>query len=304
MRKIILTILICVICCPILFAHSIAMRTSRVGNVYYTTPIAGETQYQVQAIAYLCNQYIQEYFPKVKENVYLEIDFEYEKDTRLAYDLYQGNQWNNAEKRRPVKGKGIRIQFSQSQNRAENILKLLEYGLMNLNSLKRKNSVDSSVIQNISQSQTSKNVKSILDIKVFRELRKSREEYFFQNDKYFFTDFFKNDSVYLVLNQVYQIISEHYIGSLIFETDSTGYFYNRKNRTLSEQFTISNKLSSFYYIHTSSDDYKRRIYFEYKPYGGFFGEKKKFIYLANDFFLIQDVEKHEDAWIEQLMNKK
>ena len=244
----------------------------------------------------------------MKENIYLELDFSDDGDIKVSYDKYQGQYWENAEKNRPIKGKGIRIQFSQSQDRAKSVLKLLEYGVTNLSLLKTKGTVGFSGVADILQAPTSQNIDSILQIKVYRNLEtytdyNEKRQWYFQNDKYFMIDFFNKDSVYLVLNKIEQIISEYYIGTIVFETDSTGYFYNRETTQLSEQFTIKNKLESFYYIHTSSDNKKNRIYFEYEPY-----EKeeatKKFIYLANELFLVEKIEEYEDTWVEQALKKR
>jgi len=306
MRKNIL-ILFFSINCSFLFAHTYGIFTANIGNVYYGGTVAGESQFQNQAIAFLCHEYIQKYFPNIKENIYLEIGFSDDGDTGLTYDLYQGRQWQRAEHNRPVKGKGIRIIFSQNQNRTQSVLKLLEYSILNLKKLKKEESIDSSVISKILQTPTSSTIDSIMQIKVFRNLGKEayqvNREYYFQNDKYFFVDFFNNDSVYLILNKVNQIISDYYMGSIIFETDSTGYFYNRETKKLSEQLIISNKLESFYYEHTSSDFNKKRIYFEYEAYG-IERVKKKFIYLVNELFLFERVEEYEDIWVKQELDKR
>lgn len=307
MKKVILTIQVCIIGLSAIYAHTYSGMWSHVGNVYYSGTSEGETQYKNQAIAFLCNQYIQQYHPKYEGKVYLEIAFvDNIIDARLSYDLYEGERWQNAENNRPVKGKGIRIQLSQSQDRAESVLKLLEYGLNNYTQLKREKTIDKTIVIDVLRSPASLNIRSTLQRKVFRNLGVEaynvNREYYFQNEKYFFIDFFNRDSVYLVLNDVKQIISDYYMGSLIFETDSTGYYYNRETKKLSKKFTISNKLESFYYTHTSTDFCKKRIYFEYESYEP---QKtiKKFIYLANEFFLVQRVEEYEDIWIEQALRQ-
>jgi len=306
MRKNIL-ILFFSINCSLLFAHTYGVFTANIGNVYYGGTAAGESKFQNQAIAFLCHEYMQEYFPDIEENIYLEIGFSDDKDISLTYDFYQGSVWQWAEHNRPVKRKGVRIIFSQSQNRAQNVLKLLEYSMLNLKKLKKEGSIASSVISDILQTQTSSTIESILQIHVFRNLGEEEyqvnREYYFLNDKYFFVDFLNNDSVYLILNKINQIISNYYMGSIIFETDSTGYFYNRETKKLSEQFTISNKLKSFYFEHTSSDFNKKRIYFEYEAYG-IERVKKKFIYLANELFLFEGVEEYEDIWVKKELDKR
>jgi len=302
MKNIVFVISLLLFSCSGLFASTYGAVVGRVGNVYYTGIVAGETQYQNQAIAFLCNEYIQKYFPSFKGKVYLEFDFYDETEDRLLYGLFQGREWENAEKNRPVKGKGIRIQYFQSLNSSENILKLLEYALQNLNKVKRGN-ISESTISQIFNENTSHKVNSILELKVNRKLERSYTEYYLQNDKYYFTDYFNKDSVYLVVDRIYQIISEYYLGTIIFDTDTTGYFYSRKTRELSEKFVIQNKKSSFYFRHTSSDEQRKRIYFEYKPYI-YDDPKRKFVYLTDKLYLIQNYEQYENVLIEQIQNEK
>jgi hypothetical protein len=308
MRKLCLILFFITINFSFLFGSTYIVIEGSIGNVYYDGIMEGESKYQNQAIAFLCYQYIQQYFPKIKENIYLELGFSDDRNTNLSYDKYQGQRWKNAEENRPVKGKGIRIQFSQRQDRAKNVLKLLEYGLSNLKQLKTNGTAVFSNISTILKAPTSQNIDSILQIKVYRNLEtytsyNEKRQWYFQNDRYFFIDFFNKDSVYLVLKEINQIISEYYIGTIIFETDSTGYFFNRQTKKLSEKFTISNKLESFYYIHTSSDFQKRWIYFEYEPYQSDVA-KKKFIYLANELFLVDKIEEYEDIWVKHALEMK
>jgi hypothetical protein len=232
---------------------------------------------------------------------------------KLSYDKFQGDSWENAEKNRPVKGFGIRIRLSQETNRAEAVLKLLDYSFRNLSELKKAKkdfyslsyydqpddlTIDSIKLSMIISNPTNEKIRNILNIKVPRNLGNIGPElykdYFFQNDKYYFTDYWNKDSVYLQLDRVYQIINEYYLGSIIFETDSTGYFYNRETKQLSQKFTIQNKKRSFYFVHTSSDNDKKRIYFEYYVYGK---GNIKFIYLTDRLFLIQRIEEFEDELI-------
>ena len=300
-------------------AYSYGVMTGNIGNVYYTGIVAGETQYQNQAIAFLCNEFIKTYYPQNREKVFLELGFVDSLGYKLSYDKFQGDNWENAEKNRPVKGLGIRIRLSQEINRAEAVLKLLDYSLNNLPELKKARkdfyslsyydqpddvTIDSTKLSMIIKKPTNEKIRNILNNKVTRNLGNVGPEpykaYYFQNDKYNFTDYQNKDSVYLQLDRVYQIINDYYLGSLIFETDSTGYFYNRKTKQLSQKFTIQNKKRSFYFIHTSSDNDKKRIYFEYYVYGK---GNIKFIYLTDKLLLIQRVEEFEDELIKNELVK-
>lgn len=299
--------------------NTYGVMTGNIDSVFYSGIVAGETQYQNQAVAFLCNEYIKKYYPSIHEKVILELGFDEISSYKLSYDKFEGDSWINAENNRPVKGFGIRIQLSQKYNRAESVLKLLDYGLNHLSELKKTSNdyfklnddnrpddltIDTIILKKVIESPMSQNIQNTLTLKVFRNLGNVGygfyKEYYFQNDKYYFIDYFNKDSVYLELKQVYQIINEYYLGTLIFDTDSTGYFYSRKSKQLSSKFEIKDKKKSFYYIHTSSDNDKNRIYFEYDIYKQ---GKKKFIYLTDKLFLIQKVEEFEDEMIRKEFKK-
>ncbi len=301
------------------YSDTYGVMTGNIGNVYYSGLSAGETQYQNQAIAYLCNKYLKKYFPSIKEKVFLELGFGDKSNYKLSFDKFQREMWNNEEDNRLAKGFGIRIILSQNLNRAESVLKLLDYGLNNLSELKKSSdnyfkkayydrphylTVDSIMLSNVLKMPINENIKNVLSSKVFRNLGTEKyevyKEYFFKNDKYSFVDFFNRDSVYLELNQVYQIITEYYLGALVFETDSTGYFYSRENKKLSSKFKINAKKPEFYFTHTSSDNDKKRIYFEYDVNKE---GKKKFIYLTDKLILIQNVNEYEDEMIKKEIEK-
>jgi hypothetical protein len=286
--------------------------TGRIGNVYYEGLVIGETQYQNQAIAFLCHHFLKTYYPSFKKKVYLELNHSNTIDYKLSYD----NQFDYAK----VKSLGIRIRLDQQFNRAETVLKLLEYGILNFSELKtaRKKflasadeydrtdelTVDSLTLKKVVESPMNEKIKNILNIQVPRNLSRIKSnfytEYYFQNDTFYFKDFLHKDSVYLELKQVYQIISDYYLGTIILETDSTGYFYNRETKKLSSKFTIKNKLESFYFDHTSTDNNKKRLYFEYEIYTK---KKYKFIYLADKLMLISKVEDYEDEFIQKDIEK-
>lgn len=297
--------------------NSIGVFTSNIGNVYYNGILGGEIEFQNQSVAFLCNEYMKTYYPWIGEMVFLELEVDNNSGCYLSYDKFEGDEWNSAEQNRPVKGFGIRIRLSLNSKRAESVLKLLDYALNNVKELESQSNnyyaldedlrpeeltVSSVVMSDILKKQVDDKIKNTLAIKVFRSNSKIHHEvytrYFFQNDKYYFVDSYRGDSVYLELSNVYQIINEYYLGTLIFDTDSTGYFYNVESKSLSSKFKIDDKKAAFYFTHTSSDTDKKRIYFEYDSYTE---GKKKFIYLANRFMLIQKVEVLEDEIINRVI---
>lgn len=288
--------------------NTVGVMIGNVENVYYRGMAVGEDQYQNQAIAFLCNKYLKKYYPLVKERVFLELGY---RSPELSYNKIQFDFKNKIEEF------GIVIKVSQ---KAELTLKLLDYAIVNFQELKRssanyfkmseynrphKLTVDSVILSNVLKSPNSERIKNTLAIKVFRNLGRVNynlyKEYYFQNDRWYFIDYMNKDSVYLELNQIFQILDEYYLGSLIFDTDSTGYFYNREIKKLSPKFMIENKKEAFYFNHTSSDNGKKRIYFEYDNWKE---GKKKFIYLTDKLILIQKVEELEDKMINVEIGKR
>jgi hypothetical protein len=319
MKKLLISILLLII-----FSnsngHTYGLMIGNINNVFYNGDVAGETKFQNQIIAFLCSEYIKRYHSSTHEKIFLELGTAKSEYYRLSYDKFQGDKWQYAEENRPVKGQGIRIRLSKEINRAESVLKLLEYGIMNLERLKKSSkkfysdedhfpseylTVDTSILSKVIESNASTEIELILNEKVYRNLGETEfeiyKEYYMQNDTFHFIDFMNHDEEYLETNQVYQLINEYYLGTIIFDTDSTGYFYNREQRKLSEKFKIENKRESYYYSHSSSDNNKKRIYFEYKTY---WGNNKKFIYLTDRLMLIQGVEKYEDEIIEKEIKKR
>lgn len=319
MRQILTILLISIICIDS-NGSTYGIMTGHIDSVYYSGIVAGETQYQNQAIAFLCNEFIKTYYPSCKEKIFLELGFSDKDVYKLSYDKFQGEMWENAEHNRPAKGYGIRIIMSQSYNRTESVLRLLEYGINNLAILKQASkdyyaldyydrpdelTIDSATLINEIQKPINNKIKNTLEIKVFRNLgnveyKKVNKEYYLQNDKYHFIDFLNKDTAYLEINKIYQIISDYYLGTLIFETDSSGYFYNRETGQLSSKFFIKDKKAAFYFTHTSTDNYKKRIYFEYDTYKE---GKRKFIYLTDKLILIQKVDFYEDEFIKLEIEK-
>jgi len=311
MKYLLILFLACMICFSS-YGHTYASMTGRIGNVYYEGLVAGETQYQNQAIAFLCHQFIKTYYPSFKKKIYLELTHSNDIDYKLSYD----NRFDYSNVRRL----GIRIRLYQQFNRAETVLKLLEYGILHFSELKtaRKKflasadeydttdelTVDSVILKKNIELPMNENIKNILNTQVSRNLGRIKSnfytEYHFQNDTFYFKDFLHKDSVYLELKQVYQIISDYYLGTLILETDSTGYFYNRETKQLSSKFTLKNKIKSFYFTHTSTDNYKKRVYFEYETSKK---KKYKFIFLADKFMLVSKVEDYEDEFIQKEIEK-
>ncbi|WNJ17497.1 hypothetical protein [Pontibacter sp. G13] len=301
------------------FSHTQAQRytgfVGQLGQVYYTAVSDGESKYQHQAIAYLCSEFIRVNHPAYKGHVFLEFQYDSLERCGLSYDQFRAGKAETEF----VRGRGVRIVFSYRQNRAERILKLLDYGLIHLNELKaaRKKyylleppdrlvelSVDSLTLNGVMGNALDTHISTIMSLKVFRNQgipeRDIHREYYFQNDLYTFVDFLHGDSAFFESPQVYQIISEHHMGSLIFDTDSTLYFYSREHRQLSQQVKLHHQGPISHFTHTSSDPLKRRIYFECTTAEG---TRNKYIFLTDRMILIEHVEQFEDDFIRAMLNE-
>lgn len=281
------------------YGHTYIVQYSNIGNVYYSGRVLGESFYQNEIIAFLCNKFITEKYPDFSENVFLEIGFENQKHHKIMYGKHEGIIGYSDKPNRSDSNYGIKIISTRKVVSAESVLKLLEFGINNFTTLK-ESQIDTEKVELLLNQETSENIRTILDKKVYRNLGEIAPnvniEYYFQNDKFYFIDFMDDNKVFLETNQIHQIISEHYLGSLIFVTDSSGFFYNRETKKLSSEFTIKNTALSDYYRHTSTDRIKKRIYFEYEVWNE---GLRKFIYLPEKLILIQEVEKFEDELIEK-----
>lgn len=247
----------------------------------YTGLSSDESQYKNQEIAFLCNEYINKFYSKKKlPLIYLELEDIGEELYKVGFDLFEGARWKNAEENRPYKGKGIRISIISRKNKSESVLKLLDYAITNLKQLKQ---IDDSIaimdhyekpcysslsdlrISQILSKPTTLHIKEILKVKVYRKLVSKSyqydQTYYLENDKF---NFYLDDKVYLTLENVQQIITVYGLGQLIFNTDSTFYFFDIKKGELSKMFNIerSGEYARYYKL-LDLDTRLRRFEFEY-----------------------------------------
>lgn len=284
------------------------------GNVFYKARSDIEDINISKAKAYLCFLYLKEYYPNFKEKVFLE-DY-YNADPSLSYYKFEGDQWQFAEHNRPIKGLGLRI-ILPSEFKTEITLKFLDYGINNIKSLKQQKrkyyltdildrpdflNIDSTILANLILSQPSEKIKATLNNKIYRNFDRKDPHltsfYYFQNDKFYFYEIKKQDSVYLILDNIYNIVNEHYLGPIIFDSDSTFYFYNKNKKSLSQKLFIPKE--NFYYNSISSDLIKNRIYFEYRNY---WGKRKIYILNLNPTILVAGFDDLEDKLIEEAIEK-
>lgn len=302
--------------CPNAWGDTYGMVNGRIGRVHYAGIYKGETRFQNQAIAYLCHLFLQDYYPGFSEQVHLQIQQEDGESNGISWEAVKALNHKGKWEQLP----GLRIRVSKTEDRAAFTLRLLQFGIENLPLLKRQShqyrrlaaavrsdelNISNEKVALLYRAPNDEKVAAILAKKVARNLGDPEPEvsieYFFQNDRFYFVDFLNKDSVYLSLANVYQIISDHNLGSLIFDTDSTGFFYNRETRRLSTKFKIKEKRESFYFEKTAVDRFKERIYFEYVS---FQGAHHKFVFLATDMVLIQGFERIEEQIINELKSNE
>jgi len=215
---------------------------------------------------------------------------------------------------------GIRISVNTKESHSDWILKLLEYAINNLNDIKNiRNeaikldyydqpedlSLKREILDSIVNRTSNEQIKSILNLKVYRGLQLTTNEleqvYYLQNDTFYF---YTNEHIYLKLNSVFQIINVYEIGHLIFNTDTTLYYYNPKQRELSDKFSINEKGNGLFYL-IDYDNYLKRVLFEtHVPLQGKSGIKKeKYLLLADKNRLINNYDELENEIIKECLKE-
>lgn len=262
------------------FAHSDFWTSAEYGNI----KIRVKTGYRYEEInkALIIGQLAEKLSKELNYSDPIFLDFNHyytgqcKPDYFVSYD--KGNiqyDWEGASKEKDyLNSKSIVLRQVSSQFDANSTLKLLEYSISNISSIKssqkqiqynqnycqwRINSIDSNVIKKTIKEAPSELLTKILTAKIERP---DQSEYPFR------TTYYYQDGIYVIYNNnldnskteflrlpyVYQILETDFSGTLVFDTDST--FYNIKYELSNKELKISPK----YLI-----DRKDNFYF-YKPF--------------------------------------
>lgn len=240
------------------FADSDYFLVGKIENIVFTALPGDESFNKNEIIAHLCNEYIKEYYPlKNLPLIYLVFADDPSVQPILEYENLNGDSWNEEIKVEKYRETGIRIKVHNQESRSEVILKLLDYAINHLDTLKARrneimNSKDKSrsktlredIIGNILSSITSVNILEIMQMKIFRGLGIDSEKsiYYYQNDVF---NFHADNEIYLKIDHLYQIINIPRVGYLIFNTDSSFYFYDNHTQVISNMYSLNN-LSELY----------------------------------------------------------
>ncbi|MEZ4826276.1 MAG: hypothetical protein R3C61_08275 [Bacteroidia bacterium] len=242
----------------LVIANSDYILIGKMENIVFTALPGNESFYENEIIAHLCNEYIKEYYPlEHLPPIYLVFGDDPLAQPILEYENLNGDSWNERIEVKEYRELGVRIKIYNSEYRTRTILKLLDYAINHLDTLKaqrneflyskeknRSKTLNEARIQKILNSPTSANIHEVMQLKVLRGLGRDVPQpiYYYQNDAF---KFHNDKEVYLEINRLYQIINIPKVGHLIFETDFSFYFYNIHTQMLSKKYTL-NSVNNLY----------------------------------------------------------
>jgi hypothetical protein len=262
------------------FAHSDFWTSADYGNI----KIRVKTGYKYEEIkkAFIIGQLAEKLSKELNysDPIFLDFNHYYTGQCKpvyfVSYDKgnIEYNRESNSREKDYLNANSIILRQVSSQFDANSTLKLLEYSINNISSIKstqkqiqynqnycewRINSIDTGVIKKIIKESPTVLLTKILTTKIERPDQSEypfRTTYYYQDGIYVIynnnLDTSKTD--FLRLQYVYQILETDFSGTLVFDTDST--FYNIKYNLSNKEFEISPK-----YIIDTKDNF----YF-YKPF--------------------------------------
>jgi len=248
--------------------------------------------------------------------VFLDFDHDYIKsectpDYFISYD--KGYGCGSYEKLNFLKKKSIVVKQRARQFDAQTTLKLLEYAILNIESIKssqkiiyNKNyyrwwkisSIDTNLIKKILNEPNSNQLNNTLSLKIERPYN-DYVSYYLQNNKY--TVFFKGTTQtvteLITLDNVYQFYEDR--KSLVFDTDTSFYYIDGFGEKVSKRHIIQNTNDYYkpYRINYIGNE-KLSIHFRYHPKKVdpedakryVFEKEQTLIYLMGKDILIQDLD--------------
>jgi hypothetical protein len=190
----------------------------------------------------LCKRY------RYREQVYIDLDHFYvgdcEPDYFLSFDSGVNIRYGTREKA-PFKKDVLVVRMVSRQFDVAAVLKLLEYGIKNIGTIKSGqsiikyvqnynnnvfNTIDTLVLKAIATGMTSGVIDSVLGIKMYREVPKKEQKnitYYFQHNMYhLFSPALGEDKLLLTTGNVYQLKSFSAGEAIVFNTDSSFYYIN------------------------------------------------------------------------------
>jgi hypothetical protein len=276
-------------------AHKDFIEFKTFGNV----TVAFKTGFKYEEIqkSYIIGSLTEELSKKLgyKKQIYLYFDHSYTGYIAPKEFIFFG-QWLSSKNQIVVKQVGLKFEVEKS-------LKLVEYAILNINEVKKNQSlitfknafneertlsIDTTLINNVNKNPMSDTVREIFSHKVYRFGSENGEVSYFWQDG-MFNVFCKNgkseEMVVLKFESIYQFVT---IGPIafIFDTNDTFYYVRDYALAVSKKHLIEN-----------SEDYYRIYYVEHiggskfaiNPFN--YGKQTTLLYVVESDRLIQDLDK-------------
>ncbi len=314
--KYILTFILSLIIKPA-FCHQDFWTTKDFGNV--KVRIKTGFHYEEIKKVFLLGQLAQRFAKDLNysEPIFLDFNHYYvgncNPDYFVSYDKGKiSYSWSDANEEKDfLKDKAIVIRQVDRYFDARKTLKLLEYAILNVSTIKvtqkqieynenycqwRINSIDTTFIKKLFEEPYSEKITKALNLKIYRaeEDFKYGISYFLQENKYkIFTRIYdKNDTDLLAMNNIHAINKFDSSTAIVFDSDSSFYYLNQF-KPPSKRHIINNINKNYMPLKIENiGGNKVSIYFwYYSKEDGNQPRERTLIYLVNQDKLIQDLEK-------------
>ena len=254
-------------------AHQDFWMTKDFGNV----KVRIKTGYQYEEIkkAWIIGELASRLCQKLsyKQSVFIDFNHYYvgncDPDYFLSFD--DGSiieTWNTEKPKAFLKQNSLVVREVSRQFSPSVTLRLLEYSILNIDKIKgtqklinynqnycqwKIKSIDTVQAKNIGHQALSQAVKEVLGTRVYRlddELGKTKSDisYFFQGNKYhiFYNEYKVEDSVLLVVDNVYQFENISFNEAIAFVTDSTFFYIKGVNGPYSSKKKVIEQINDNY----------------------------------------------------------
>lgn len=228
-------------------------------------------------------------------------------DYFISYDKGQiKDSWNNYKKdKSPIQKKAIVIRQVSRKFDANKTLQLLEYAILNIESIKKNqaelkyeknysqwkiNSIDTTTINHVLDEPISETILEVNKIKIERRIKEKAEplSYYLLGNNY--TCYLNSDSgdtiKLLTISNIYDIVYYGDSIALVFENFDSFYFIDLLNQSTSDKILIEDPSDYYrpFYINSVSND-QVEIYYTY------FGDRRTLIYNFKNNSLSQRINK-------------
>jgi hypothetical protein len=255
-----------------------------------------------------------------RDTIFLDFNHNYTEDCLPDYfisfdDGSIKQTWSGAETVYFLKNKALVIREVSRKFNAATTLRLLEYAILNLSSIKSSqkpltynknycqwliNTIDISLTRQIATKKPSATIIQVLSNRIYKSKKADKTfyniSYYFQNGLYHicYNDYKVKDSVLLITDNIYQFKVISFNEAIVFNTDSTFYFIQGVNNPhASKMWTIQNK-NDFYRPYEIAKVGSYTVTFSFWYYSkeaGMQPKERTLLYRSDKEELFQDLDK-------------